>query len=737
MRGLMASAGIAALLSAFGSAAAQEVGSGRSVAADQAVSVDTVVVTARRREEALAEVPLSASALGAEQIAQRPLEKIEDFLRQTPSATIVFAGPDYLKDVSIRGQGGGRNGFSESATGVYRNGIYAAGGGFGGRSLNALDLFDVRSFEVYRGPQGALYGRNSVGGAVNVITQRPTFDQNASFSAAYDDRDRLSGQAVLNAAIGSSAAVRLGFVGFDQDEGFITDLTSGRHVDQQSFVGARAAVRIAPTDDLDVTLTIETSDVDAPGFSSLGQRLPVATRPTARIDPGIYVRNASRYGRVDIAEDTAYLNVDRSLGFAELAIVGAYKDRSAARDNEDLDHFLGFEGIGGSDMTARQSEDYRRYGAEVRLTSTGGGRLSWMVGADWQDSRDRVETANGGMTNVPALGELVTRTDRSREDLTSVSIFASLDWQLTPALTLSLEGRAQRDEKDFRFERIDGRPTPVNTSIAPIFSSNSTTKVSPGATLKYAYAPDSQIYARVASAYRPGGFNVGTNVVGAIPYDPETAIGAELGWKTRLAGGVGLRASAYYLGVDDAQVVSTVSVTDTTVVLQNVEGLDSWGLEIELDGAWAIGPGRLAVSASASTQDGEYRDGSRATTNGVTYDVSGKRSNRQRDFIGSLSTTYSWPIFGDWSAWTTGTVTSELGGYENAVGQLKIPNVSREAKGYALVHLKAGVRSGDWTIAAYATNLTDKVYMVQEVLGNAYFNEGRVIGLELKRRLGN
>lgn len=701
-----------------------------------ATLVEDVVVTARRREEQLADVPASVSSLTERDIDNLPVERIEDYLRQTPSATVVFGGPDYLKDVSIRGVGGGRNGFSESATGLYRNGVYVAGGGFGGRSFNALDLFDARAFEVYRGPQGALYGRNAVGGAVNVVSQQPTFDPEGEVEVAYDDRARVGLNGAINLPlVADRLALRLGAVYFDQSEGFITN-TAGDFVDQQSFLGLRAAALLALDEASDVTVTYERSDADAPPFSSLGQRLPVASRPTARIDPDPRVRTNSRFGEVRIEEDAAFLNYERRFSFADFALVGSWKQRDAGRFDEDLDHFLGFEDISGSDLTVSQSEVYERYGVQGTLISNGDGPVDWLVGFDFQTYEDDVTIVQGGVTNVAALREQSTRTDLSNEELDSVSAFANLDWHLADAWTLSVEGRVQRDEKAFSFQRVDRMPTPTNTSAGPLFSSYEDTQFTPGLTLKYAYDADSQVYARLASAYRPGGFNVGTTDINNIPYDAETALGGELGWKTRLGSDVRLGVSAYIVEVDDAQINTAASSTDTTVVLQNVTGVRLWGFEAELLGRWELGPGGLRVSVSASTQDGEYDDGATVLNNGVRYDVSGARVNRVRDFIGSVTGTYEWVAMPGWSAWVTGSVTGETGGYENAIGSLKVPGQSRSSQDYALFHLRGGLRSDDWTLAVSINNLFDEVYVTQEVLQNAYYNDGRVIGIQLTRRFG-
>ncbi len=704
--------------------------------ADQASELETVVVSARRRAEQLLDVPAAVSALTARQIEELPVEVIEDYLRQTPAASVVFAGPDYLKDVSLRGQGGGRNGFSASATGIYRNGVFIAGGGFGGRSLNALDLFDVQSFEVYRGPQGALFGRNAVGGAVNVISQAPGNDARFRFQVAYDDRDRLAGEAVANMPFSDGrAALRVGIIGTDQTGGFITDQATGDTIDYQDFLGLRAAVRVDLTDSLSTTLTYERSESDSPGFSVLGRRLPTPARPTATFDPDVNVRAGSRYGRVEIEEDTIFMNVEQRLGFADLSVVVANRERDGSRFNEDLDRFLGFQNISGSDLVVGQYELFTKTAVEARLASNGDGPLQWLVGVDWQTSDDTVTTINEGVTTSAALRELATRTDVSTEDFTSSSIFGSVDYAFNEQWSGSLEARFQSDESSSVFRRIDRVPTPTNTSLGPISSEVEFSRFMPGATLKWAYAPNHQAYVRVASAYRPSGFNAGTSDPAAVNYDPETSIGGELGLKGRLGGWLRYGVSAYRQTLDDAQIVTSVSATDTTTVLQNVEGVDYWGLELELSSDFNIGPGVLATTLTASTQDGEFKDGSSIISTGVTYDLSGFRVNRVRDLTASITANYAWRL-GPGRAYVTATLTGEGGGYENAIGSLKVAGVSRSSPSYMMAGLRAGWSSREWSASVYVNNLFDEVYATQEIQSNVFYNQGRVIGVRLARSFG-
>ena len=135
-----------------------------------------MTVTARRREEEAIDVPLSVTAITAESEQRLVLDGIQDYIRQVPGATLVNSGPEYLNDFTLRGQGGGRQQFSESSTGIYKDGSYDAGGIFGGRQPSRLDLFDIERLEVLRGPQGAIrpqLGRRQI----NTVSRRPDPDE--------------------------------------------------------------------------------------------------------------------------------------------------------------------------------------------------------------------------------------------------------------------------------------------------------------------------------------------------------------------------------------------------------------------------------------------------------------------------------------------------------------------------------------------------------------------------------
>lgn len=704
---------------------------------DDTADADNILVTARKTEETLGDVPGSANVLTGEQIEARVLDKFDDFIRTTPGATVVNAGPDYLTDISIRGQGGGRNGFTESATGIYRNGVYVAGGGFGGRTYNRLDLFDVQQFEVYRGPQGALYGRNAVGGAVNVISTRPdAAELSARATVRYDERDRINTEVVVNSPIGTGgSALRLGGFYTSQTGGFITNVNTGDTLDVEEVFGLRGSFLLALAPNWNLTLTGERYEqVDAPSFSDLGVRLP-ATNPAAQFDPGIFERISSTSGRVQIEESTLFAELDGTIGDNDFTAVFTYKDRDAGRVNDDLDKFLGFQGVGATALTVAQSEAFDRIGAEIRLASPTDQSLRWLIGADFQSFEDDVETRNEGTSNIATLRELGQRTDLSSEDLTSYSVFGLLEYRFAEAWSATAELRVLVDERDFVFERIDRVPTPLNGSQGPVVDSTSDTAVLPVITLKRELGDASQIYARFATGFRPGGFNTGTENLNALRYGPERAYSGELGVKADIDGWR-VALAAYYQLVDDLQIVSTVSANDTTTVLQNIPDADYYGFEAQISKRFTLGPGQLRLNASFATADGRFGDNALITFNGATIDLSGTRVNRVRDYQIVFNADYRLPLGGGWRGFININAQAEGGGFENATGASANGQTSRPLDEFQRYDVRIGLDHGRISASVFAQNIADDVFLLQTIQLNEFYSTRRIIGGEVTLRLG-
>ncbi|NWG46070.1 MAG: TonB-dependent receptor [Alphaproteobacteria bacterium] len=699
---------------------------GLAIAMPAYAQLDEIVVSARKREESLRDLPTSATVLTPDTIQDLVLDGVEDYLRQVPGAILVNGGPAYLTDISLRGQGGGRIGFSESAAGVYRNGIFAAGGGFGGRSFNRMDLFDLARFDVYRGPQGALYGRNAVGGAVNVITQRPKLGETeARAKLAASSFERLDAEGVFNTPLNDNWALRAGGFRYDQNGGQVESLSTGNQLDQREYFGVRGAVHGQVWNDAEVTATIEYYKAEEPAFANIGFN-------SGKGDPSPFFRaNLNREAQVDIKEITTFLEFEKPLGFADFTAIGIYKYRNASRLNEDLDHFSA-QLPTASDSTASQSEQYDRYGLEVRFSNPDpSSRLDWLVGADYLQSDEFVSTLQVVNMAVGLLKAGINSLDDFDERIMSYSAFGRVGYDIFENVEIDVQLRVQHDQKEIDLN------APVVAFVPGVRKQTletDTTQLTPVASIKWQFDPDHMVYTRVGTGYRPGGFNQNAANRGGttVQYDPETGISYELGWKGSFWDRhVSVDLSTFYMYTNDVQLVTADDSAIAVFVLQNAGDTDIYGAELEVRTRWDIGPGTFSTNTGLSTAYGEFRDGTQAVVSGMLLDLSGARVNRTRDYILNLSTTYSMPLFNTGLRGSaTASVQAEGGGYENASGDTSDPG-GRDLDHFDMLDLRFALFGDDWRASVYVKNLYDEIYRLQDISGNVYINEGRTFGGDL------
>ncbi len=763
----------------------------------QTTDVGEVVVTARRRAEQLRDVPASVTALTEADRQGLVLDRMEDYLRQIQGVTLVTSGPEYLNDISIRGQGSGRVGFTETATGIYRDGLYNSGGGFGGRTLTRMDLFDNARVEILRGPQGALFGRNAVGGAINVITNAPKPEFAAALTGRYSDPDKTDLEAVVNVPISDTLALRLGGFTSNQDKGFIVNSTTGHYTDSQSASGFRANIEGRPNEKIAVGAIVEWSESNAGAFTGLAR--------SPSLDPEPYVRaNQNREGRTDIKERGVSFRADVDLDWASLALRVAHRERDGARTGEDDDHFSGLSlsdvapgaAVAYPDFSRSQFEDYSRDVFQATLTSPGGGRVSWLAGVEYLSSNDLVVTepesclaytgaappetpgcfvgtaTAGAATTFSAAARQAGRGamnhDTFNEGVESSSLFGSIEARFGREWSAGLEMRVQHDQRDYYFQRWSEDPlvyfgagaapagmlAPIGgsgattaqfcppTLVAPACAAgNETATVQTGfkntyylptATLRWNFAPEQNLYARFATAYRSGGFNTNlppsvtrTLLSSILKYDAENAYNYEAGWKGRLFG-FNFDTALYYTWTNQVQVVTAPSAGSTGFILSNAGDAHVYGFEAEARRVFRVGLGRLVTRVSYSTSDGAFEDGAFLVSQGATVDLSGKHVPRLRDYQVAANLLYSQPI-GRLRGFAGVSAQLADGGYET-------PDNSREYEGYTLYDARLGLEGGSWRLSAFGRNLTDERYVLNVVGTAEFWSQPRSYGVELTFR---
>jgi iron complex outermembrane receptor protein len=623
-------------------------------AGDQSVtSLGDVVVTARRREEAVRDVPSTITAIGAGQLeAKGPIEGSGDLLATVPGVRFNGLQAENLAEVSVRGSGTQRATSADSGVGLFVNGAYVGSSTLGGRNFKRIDYFDLARIEVLEGPQGALYGRNSEFGTVNIVLAQPLFQDSGRLSATYtDDLKQVRMEGVVNQKISDTTAVRLSAQVTGQGGGIYYNPNQNKYYDHTDGYIVRGQIRHSDGP-LDINLMLDAQDMNLPTFANQWV-IPagkVAYLPQGYTGPRYDIGSDVKNGLRQIVR-RGMLTANYQLGWATLSSTSmvsfsrSMQDFAAAVDLATEGSFqargwAGLYPLGGTSTNAKDQTLYQ----DVHLTGDlYDGSLQWLTGVEFlaQDDlyvRDVVTTpctvtATSGIcggtptqpicykliptaTNCPAV--IVAAYGGHRvvpSEYRSAAIYGSLKYDIG-AWSLSGELRYSKDKKtatqaDYRLY--------TNTAVgAPSTYKFDQSSPSYAATVSYRFNPSTLAYAKTGTGYRAGGVNNGA-IVAAAPnplkpnYDNEETTSYEVGVKSTVARNVFLRLSAYTSRTSDAIASVSDGCTVANACLQagqnfnvNAGTVEVKGVEAALDAAFKVGPGRLAVSLNGANQSAEY-----------------------------------------------------------------------------------------------------------------------------------
>lgn len=655
-----------------------------------AVVIEEVVVTARRRAESLQKVPAAVTVFPEQRLADAGIDDLKSLVQLVPGAMTADIGAAFSNEIVIRGQGAGRNINAEPATGIYRNGIYVAGGNAGGRNFNRMDLFDVERIEVLRGPQGALYGRNAVGGAINVVSRRPNEDHGYELRLGLGENERYEAHAIANVPLSEQLAVRAGLKYFDQSEGFFTDPTSGDPQDIESFFGGRLSTKWTLNDALEGVLTVERFEDEGPSFT-------IGTfNPLSDVDP--YAASATNFPfDFDRRETTALLELTVDFDAFDLISVTLYKDRDV-NTYDDVDAFLNIPPAGPQSLTRTSSDDFRRFGQELRLASSEEDVWVWLIGAEFSDSADDflVINNNGARTSV------------SESDDLTLGLFGSLGRGLTEKANITAELRYTYSAKDVV---LTSRLSPVANERREEFS-ETFDNFSPKLTFDYSVSEDTTVYASIATGYRAGGFNPEPDnaepVRFTIPYDEETTVSWEAGVKSRIDETLTLNLAGFISRTDDLQLIEQFPPAGGGAplnVLRNAGESRQYGLEAELSYRRQFQMIGATMSLNAS---GSWAD---ADVDSTLEQFDGRALPYLRDFQFNTEVVYRQPLTESstpihWFA--SYTFRGGFGGYQDEATERPLDDIR-------LHDIRFGLEATRWSVIAAVENVFDEFYVPQRI----------------------
>ncbi|WP_432770193.1 MAG: TonB-dependent receptor [Sphingopyxis sp.] len=702
---LLSGVAVAAMIGCAAPAMAQD-----SAPADEFAN-DEIIVTAQKREQGIQDVPISMEVVSGDTIEEMGVNDFADMASYVPNVAVqTTAGNDVIY---IRGFGSPPANFSfDQAVSLYIDGVYA------GRSRQTqAPFFDIARVEVLRGPQGALFGKNTAAGAISVVSAAPTRDLEAALVGSYDfeyDGFQVSGH--VSGPISDTLSVRLAGRVVDNN-GYILNRATGQKNPQTKQQLVRFTALWEPSPDFDLTARIEYGNQDIKGGVTVSDSATLAPRLRQdRFLEDAALGEEGIRGETLIASATANLQ----LGDYTLTSITGYSWYDSAMVNgfdQTLPNPPG--GVTTNSTYNSYPENFDQFSQEIRLASPAGQPIEFIVGAYYDTSDYHLDQFGGFNINNSALtyfGLLHTFFDQQTE---SYSAFGQATWNATEALRFIGSLRYTRTMKEATFdgERIYG---PYN--LRPLTQAQGKRKennVDPSITAQFDITDDIMVYATYGRGSKSGGFvsNTYGTTDATFQYEPEKSRNIEGGVRAQF-GAITANVSVYDTKFSNLQ-VSVYNPTTSTYQTGNAASAASTGIE----GTFTLKPSRnFDVTTSLAYQDIRYLDYPGAAclasqpvsecnpaspASIAANNIAGSPLPYVSDFSGSIQA-HSWvPISSALELDVTGVV-SFRSGYFNSDTQ--DPVFGRQS-GYAKVDLRVQLGDPDdrWHLAFVGRNLTNKL----------------------------
>jgi iron complex outermembrane receptor protein len=546
-------------------------------AADKQRAIETVIVTAQRREQKLDDVAAAVSAVGADQIQIQRIENVDDLIGQMSTISYRSPSPD-SGFLTIRGATSGSDGpGQDQGVSVYIDDIYANGPGD-----IPHDFFDLDRIEVLRGPQGTLFGRNVTGGLIAFYTKPPSFTPGWGAEITHGNYNLWQGSAYLNGPLSDMLAGRVNFFATKRN-GYAKSSITGDTVGDQQIWSFRGQLLFRPNDGLSIRVGYEHNDTDSqgPGNQQFGDA-PLPGAPSS-FDPD--VTNTFEPGYFRRKSDNAFLRADWNIGFATLTSVTGYRRSTESEETvsfADPGTTLGFlpSPLPFYIVNLAPPEKDRVWTEELRLTSPSDRRFTWLAGFYYiNSSRERNEAVINGLAAV-LIG---SGAQHQSIDLKGWSIFADGTYHVSDTFALTVGARFTHESKDGTTTKTGlFAASPLETASY----SGSWESVTPRFVATYKPSEHVLVYGLVSRGFRGGGFDFGGAEASTFngQYQPENVWNYEAGTRTNWFNHqLTFNAVAYRANYTDLQLrLTSFAGGIPTSVTSNAGSAYSRGLELEL-----------------------------------------------------------------------------------------------------------------------------------------------------------
>ena len=525
----------------------------------QDLMLEEVIVTAQKRAESLQDVPISVSAVSGDKLVEANISNLEALTTYVPNFSMNQSG--ISNNITIRGVSSGINPGFEQSTGMYVDNIY-----YGRGQLARSPLFDLDRIEVLRGPQPILFGKNSIAGAVSMVTAKPTDTFEGSVTALYEtEEERQDYRVVLSGPLTDTLSGRLSLM-YRDVEGPYTNTFTGDDEKQEEEMVYRGSLLWEPTQQLSIWAKYEHSDFDDNGrnveldqsivredlagtgqgtdyITALDNFVGLANGVLGLQPPVAYSGDDGELNRVrggngdfhDNQSDVFVLTIDYDLGGLTLTSTTGYLEYEFQQDC-DCDF------TSATVFNALQDEAFEQFSQEIRVTSQGGETIDYIAGLYYQtnelDFEDSINVMDNSLLRIlnPAFSNIRTRRFADQES-DMWAAFAQVTWNISDTFRLVLGGRYSEEEKTATKTQVhfgpDDQPTPATDpsgqvpnvlwGLNPLFGAFSIEpydtisgkrkeeEFNPLVTLQWDATDDMMLYATYVEGFKAGGFDIRSN----------------------------------------------------------------------------------------------------------------------------------------------------------------------------------------------------------------------------------
>jgi iron complex outermembrane recepter protein len=719
--------------------------------------IEEIVVIAQKREQLIQDVGIAVTAFSGENLRERDIDQSEDLYRLIPNVNLQNTGGGGAPVVIVRGVGLQSFRINDSpTTAFYVDDVYQT-------SVASAEwtMFDLERVEVLKGPQGGLYGRNALGGAIQIISRAPSVDDanNGYVSLGFEDYSREELEAAASFALGDTFAIRVAGRAVDGSDAPYRSVTGGYEYGAEDRDAGRVTLRFSPSDTFDMTLRLhggsDNSELEPLRPIGVYANLGVfPTRPTvsfalmaalggaipnplcasimsgAGSNPGTcatatgVTRDAYTLGSDNVYDSTSafrgFLDSDWSgTGFTLDLELGDYRLQTiTGGDSIDYRRYQDFEGTPLEHLHIDYNTEIDSLSQEVRFFYEGSDTLSWVLGASYAEDELHEDTLLYGTQGVlPVIfGGAVFSPQVYDQDTEAFALYGHAEWRFAETWNLVSELRYTDEDKTFsggaRLGFANGATVPFVSTDDSISFDAWSGKLG----VEWSLADNLLTYATISRGFKTGGFFGGfpTNVAQLAPFDAETLWGLELGVKSDLADGrLRVNASVFTYDREDVQ----QNAGDPTSPIQikritNIGDVDTVGAEAEA--TW-LATDRLSLSFGVGATDAEVSDSTFVQAASLPFlpDTSIEGSNLPNysdlsaNFVGRYEGSFRTNL--GWFAQLEGRYQSEQD-LSIITNPVEVP-VFQEP-GYSLWNVRFGINGDAWAAQLFVSNATDETYRV-------------------------